>query len=98
MECRLIIKNYNNLYIIYLTKLYKVLVGVIIKVIIVFNFHIHKKLFSLISLTFKIFYPFILNQEALKIGYSNFPIPNILYTLVKLIIYLFYLSKGYLVN
>ena len=88
MECRLIIKNYNDLYTIYLTKLYKVLVGVISKVIIVLNFYIYKELFSLINLAFKIFYTFILNQEALKIGYSNLPIPNILYTLAKLIIYL----------
>ena len=89
MECRLVIKDYNSLYTIYLTKLCKVLVGVILKVIIVFNFYIYKKLFGFISLTFKIFCPFILNQEALKIGYNNFPIPNILCTLVKLIIYLF---------
>ena len=82
-------KDYNSLYTIYLTKLCKVLVGVIIKIIIVFNFYIYKKLFSLISFTFKIFYPFILNQEVLKIGYSNFLIPNIPCTLVKLIIYLF---------
>ena len=61
MEYKLVIKDYNSLYTIYLTKLCKVLVGVIIKVIIVFNFHIYKELFSLISLTFKIFYPFILN-------------------------------------
>ena len=88
MEYKLVIKDYNSLYTIYLTKFYKVLVGVINRVIIVFNFHIHKELFSLINLTFKIFYPFILNQEALKIGYSNFLIPNILYALVKLIIYL----------
>ena len=87
MEYKLIIKNYNSLYTIYLTKLCKVLVRVIIGVIIVFNFHIYKELFSLINLTFKIFYSFILNQEALKIGYSNFLIPNIPYTLVKLIIY-----------
>ena len=88
MEYRLVIKDYNSLYIIYLTKLCKVLVGVIFRVIIVFNFYIYKKLFSLISLTFKIFYPFILNQEALEIGYSDFPIPNVPYTLTKLIIYL----------
>ena len=88
MECRLVIKNCNGLYTIYLTKLCKVLVRVISGVIIVFNFHIYKELFSLISLTFKIFYTFILNQEALKIDYSNFPIPNILYILAKLIIYL----------
>ena len=88
MERRLVIKDYNSLYIIYLTKLYKVLVGVISGVIIVFNFHIHKELFGLISLAFKNFYAFILNQEALKIGYSNLLIPNILCALVKLIIYL----------
>ena len=61
MERGLVIKDYNSLYIIYLTKLYKVLVEVIYRVIIVFNFYIYKKLFSFISLTFKIFYPFILN-------------------------------------
>ena len=61
MEYKLIIKDYNSLRTIYLTKFYKVLVGIIYKVIIVFNFYIYKKLFSLISLTFKIFYPFILN-------------------------------------
>ena len=88
MEYRLIIKDYNSLYTIYLTKLYKVLVGVVNKVIIILNFYIYKKLFSLISLAFKIFYAFILNQEALKVGYSNLLIPNILYTLAKLIIYL----------
>ena len=88
MEYKLIVEDYNGLYTIYLTKLYKVLIGIIYRVIIVFNFYIYKKLFSLISLTFKIFYPFILNQEALKIGYNNFLIPNILYTLAKLIIYL----------
>ena len=88
MECKLVAEDYNSLYTIYLTKFCKVLVRVISGVIIVFNFYIYKKLFSLISLTFKIFYPFILNQEALKIDYSDFPISNILYTLVKLIIYL----------
>ena len=61
MEYKLVVKDYNSLYTIYFTKLYKVLVRVIIRVIIVFNFHIYKKLFGLISLTFKIFYPFILN-------------------------------------
>ena len=88
MEYRLVIKNYNSLYTIYLTKLCKVLVGVIIRVIIVFNFYIYKELFSLINFIFKIFFPFILNQETLKIGYSNFLIPNMPYTLVKFIIYL----------
>jgi hypothetical protein len=89
MEYRLVIKNCNGLYTIYLTKLCKVLVGVIIGVIIVFNFYIHKELFGLINLIFKIFFPFILNQEALEIGYNNLLISNILCTLVKLIIYLF---------
>ena len=89
MEHKLVAKDYNSLYTIYLTKFCKILVRVISKVIIVFNFYIHKKLFSLISLTFKIFYPFILNQKALKIGCNNFLIPNILYTLAKLIIYFF---------
>ena len=87
MEYRLIIKDYNSLYTIYLTKFYKVLVGIIYRVIIIFNFYIYKKLFSLISLTFKNFCPFILNQKALKIGYSDFLISNILYILVKFIIY-----------
>ena len=88
MECRLVTKDYNNLYTIYLTKFYKVLVRVISGVIIVFNFYIYKKLFSLIGFAFKIFYPFILNQEALEIGYSNFLIFNMPYTLAKFIIYL----------
>ena len=61
MEYKLVIKDYNSLYTIYLTKLCKVLVEVILKVIIVFNFYIYKKLFSLINFTFKIFCPFILN-------------------------------------
>ena len=61
MERRLVIKDYNSLYTIYLTKLYKVLVRVISEVIIVFNFYIYKELFSLINLTVKIFYTFILN-------------------------------------
>ena len=61
MEYRLIVKDCNSLCIIYLTKLYKVLVGVVSRVIIVLNFYIYKELFSLISLTFKIFYAFILN-------------------------------------
>ena len=87
MECKLVIKNCNSLYTIYLTKLCKVLVGVISGVIIVFNFYIYKELFGLISLIFKIFYAFILNQEALKVGYSNLLIFNILCILAKLIIY-----------
>ena len=61
MEYKLIIKDYNSLYTIYLTKLCKVLIGVIGGVVIVLNFYIYKELFSLISLAFKIFYAFILN-------------------------------------
>ena len=61
MEYKLIVKNYNDLYTIYLTKLCKVLVGVVNRVIIVLNFYIYKELFSLISLAFKNFYAFILN-------------------------------------
>ena len=61
MKYKLVIKNYNSLYTIYLTKLCKVLVGVIIGVIIVFNFYIYKELFSFISFAFKFFFPFILN-------------------------------------
>jgi hypothetical protein len=61
IEYRLVVKDCNSLYTIYLTKLCKVLVRVISRVIIVFNFYIYKKLFGFISLTFKIFYPFILN-------------------------------------
>jgi len=56
MERRLIIKNSNSLYTIYLTILSKVLVkGVVL------NFYIYKELFNLINLTLKIFYAFILN-------------------------------------
>ena len=55
MECRLVIKDYNGLYTIYFTKLYKVLVRVISGVIVVFNFYICKKLFSL---TYFIIYKF----------------------------------------
>jgi hypothetical protein len=86
MECKLVIKDYNSLYTIYLTKLCKVLVRVIIRVTIVFNFYIYKELFGLIGFAFKIFYTLILNQEALEIGYSNLLVFNILYTLAKLII------------
>ena len=56
MEYKLVIKNSNSLYTIYLTILSKVLVkGVVL------NFYIYKELFNLISLTLKIFYAFILN-------------------------------------
>jgi len=83
MERRLVIKNSNSLYTIYLTILSKVLVGRV-----VLNFYIYKKLFGLINLTLKIFFAFILNQEALEVGYSNLIISNILCALAKLIIYL----------
>jgi len=83
MERRLVIKNSNSLYTIYLTILSKVLVGRV-----VLNFYIYKKLFGLINLTLKIFFAFILNQEALEVGYSNLIISNVLYALAKLIIYL----------
>jgi len=56
MERRLVIKNSNGLYAIYLTILSKVLVGRV-----VLNFHIHKELFGLINLTLKILYAFILD-------------------------------------
>ena len=61
MEYRLIVEDCNSLYTIYLIKLCKVLVRVVSGVVVVFNFYIYKELFSLISFTFKIFYPFILN-------------------------------------
>jgi hypothetical protein len=89
MECKLVIEDCNGLYTIYLTKLCNVLIRVISGVIIVFNFHIYKELFGFISLAFKIFFPFILNQEALEIDYSDLLIPNMLYTLAKFIICLF---------
>jgi len=89
MERRLIIKNSNSLYTIYLTILSEVLVrGVVL------NFHIYKELFNLINLTLKIFYAFVLNQEALEVGHSNLTISNISYTLTELVIYLFLLIKG----
>jgi len=89
MECRLVIKNSNSLYTIYLTILSEVLVRRV-----VLNFYIYKELFSLINLTLKVFYTFILNQEALEVGYSNFIISNVSCTLTELIIYLLLLIKG----
>jgi hypothetical protein len=77
------------LYTIYLTILSKVLVRRV-----VLNFYIYKELFGLINLTLKIFYAFILNQEALKVGYSDLAISNISYTLTELVICLFSLIKG----
>jgi len=89
MERRLIIKNSNGLYTIYLTILSEVLVrGVVL------NFYIYKELFDLINFTLKIFYAFVLNQEALEVGRSNLTISNISCTLTELIIYLFLLIKG----
>ena len=88
MEYRLVIKNSNSLYAIYLTILNKVLVGRVI-----FNFHIYKELFSLINLTLKIFYTFILNQEALEVGCSNLKISNVSCTLAKIVICLLLLIK-----
>jgi len=89
MERRLVIKNSNSLYTIYLTILSKVLVRRV-----VLNFYIYKELFNLINLTLKVFYAFVLNQEALEVGYSNLIISNISYTLMELIICLFLLIKG----
>jgi len=89
MEHRLVIKNSNSLYTIYLTILSKVLVRKV-----VLNFHIYKELFDLINFTLKVFYAFILNQEALEVGRSNLTISNVSYTLTELIICLFLLIKG----
>jgi len=89
MERRLVIKNSNGLYTIYLTILSEVLVRRV-----VLNFYIYKELFGLINLTLKIFYAFILNQEALEVGYSNLIISDVSYTLTKLVICLLLLIKG----
>jgi len=89
MERRLVIKDSNGLCAIYLTILGKVLVRRV-----VLNFYIHKELFSLINLTLKIFFAFILNQEALEVGYNNFLVSNVLCALAKLIIYLLLSIKG----
>ena len=89
MERRLVIKNSDSLCAVYLTILSKVLVRRV-----VLNFYIYKELFNLINLTLKIFYAFILNQEALEVGRSNLIISNVSYTLTELIIYLFSLIKG----
>jgi len=89
MEHRLVIKNTNSLYTIYLTILSKVLVRRV-----VLNFYIYKELFNLINLTLKVFYAFILNQEALEVGRSDLIISNVSYTLTELVICLFLLIKG----
>jgi len=85
----LVIKNSDSLYTIYLTILHEVLVKRV-----VLNFYIYKELFDLINLTLKVFYAFILNQEALEVGYSDLIISNVSYTLMELIICLFSLIKG----
>jgi len=85
----LVIKNSNGLYAIYLTILSKVLVRKV-----VLNFYIYKELFDLINLTLKVFYAFVLNQEALEVGRSNLAISDISYTLTELVICLFSLIKG----
>jgi len=89
MEYRLVIKNTNSLCAIYLTILSKVLVRRV-----VLNFYIYKELFDLINLTLKVFYAFVLNQEALEVGYSDLVISDVSYTLTELIICLFSLIKG----
>jgi len=89
MEHRLVIKNSNSLYTIYLTILSKVLVRRV-----VLNFYIYKELFDLINLTLKVFYAFVLNQEALEVGYNNLIISDVSYTLTELVICLFSLIKG----
>ena len=89
MEYRLVIKNSDGLYTIYLTILSKVLIGGV-----VFNFYVYKELFGLINLTLEIFYAFILNQETLEVGHNNLMISNVSYTLMKLIICLLSLIKG----
>ena len=66
MEYKLIIKNYNSLYTIYFTKLCKVLVGVVSRVIIVLNFYIYKELFSLINFAFKIFLRLYIKPKGFK--------------------------------
>jgi len=89
MERKLVVKDSNGLYAIYLTILSKVLVGRV-----VLNFYIYKELFGLINLTLKIFFTFILNQKALEVGHSNLIISNILCALAKLIICLLSPIKG----
>jgi len=89
MKYRLVIKDSNSLCAIYLTILSKVLVGRV-----VLNFYIYKELFGLVNLTLKIFFAFILNQEALEVGYNNLLVSNVLCALAKLIIYLLLSIKG----
>jgi len=89
MKHRLVIKNSDGLYTIYLTILSKVLVRRV-----VLNFYIYKELFNLINLTLKVFYAFVLNYKALEVGRSNLTISDVSYTLMELVIYLFSLIKG----
>jgi len=84
-----VIKDSDGLCAIYLTILGKVLVGRV-----VLNFYIYKELFGLVNLSLKIFFAFILNQEALEVGYSNLLVSNVLYALAKLIICLLLSIKG----
>ncbi len=88
MEYKLVIKNNDDLCAIYLIILSEILVRRV-----VLNFHIHKELFSLINLTLKVFYAFILNQKTLKIGRSDLTISNISCTLAKFVIYFLLLIK-----
>jgi hypothetical protein len=76
----LVIKNSDGLYAIYLTILSEVLVRRV-----VLNFHIHKELFGLINLTLKIFYAFVLNQEALEVGRRNLTISDVSCTIALLL-------------
>ena len=85
----MVVKNSNGLYTIYLTILCEVLVRRV-----VLNFYIYKELFDLINLTLKVFYAFVLNQEALEVGYNNLIISDVSYTLTELVICLFSLIKG----
>jgi hypothetical protein len=64
MERKLVIKNSDGLYTIYLTIFSKVLVKRV-----VFNFYIYKELFDFISLTLKIFYASIFIGNNIICGY-----------------------------
>ena len=85
----MVIKDSDGLYAIYLTIPSKVLVRRV-----VLNFYIYKELFGLVNLTLKIFFAFVLNQEALEVGHSNLLVSNGSCALVKLIIYLLLSIKG----
>jgi hypothetical protein len=92
MEYKLVVKNCNGLYTIYLTKFYKVLIRVISGVIIVLNFYIYKKLFGFTqSIIYKSFNTLKLAQEALVIYNCR-----VLSILIKFTICLFLLIKSIL--